>query len=191
MEPSPFEIDLAMAQALAAATPGLALRSLANHQGWILEPLDQPATLHVMAGLVDPAPDQLPEFLSELESRAQHNERYKIFSLPDCARMSREGWPAGPFLRTPDYANRLYLIYAAQRQFASPGGPESASPLVVRKATALARLETLTEKIAAQFYPDEPAHSLARQLLLSMAAPPTPISLNSAWLQLTRSSAGW
>jgi hypothetical protein len=175
MEPTPYEIDIAMAKAWAASTPGLQLRWLTEHQGWVLEADEAPARLHLMAGIVNPSPEVLPELCRELKSLAQQNPCYKIFSLPDCARMRKEDLSAAPFQRTPPYADRHYLLCDAERAFSHPGeaafhpGEAACDPLVLRKAVDPERLEILIKKMAQQFYPEEPAASLALQVLSGMS----------------------
>jgi hypothetical protein len=169
MEPTPYEIDLALAEAWAAATPGLKLRYLAQKQGWVLEADEKPATLHETAGLINPTPELVPELLAELNSLAVMNHRFKMFSLPDCARMRMEDWPAEPFQIVPDYANRHYLIYEAWRPVTPSKKFAAPPPILVRPAKSQDRLETLIQILAAQFYPEEPAHSQARQLFGKMA----------------------
>jgi hypothetical protein len=170
MEPTSYEIDIALAEAWAASTPGLRIRYLARKQGWVLEALEKPATLVETAGLLNPPPELFPVLLSELQSFASTNGNFEMFSIPDCARMIQEGWNAEPFRWMGEYANCHCLIHDVRRQFALPRrGHHKTSPVMVRRAYNHSRLETLVKKLAAQFYPEEPRHTLALALLQGMA----------------------
>jgi hypothetical protein len=175
MEPTPYEIDIAMAKAWAASTPGLRMRWLTDNQGWVLEAQETPASLHTMAGFVNPTPEVFPLLRRELESLARQTACYKIFSLPDCSRMRQEDWSAAPFQRTPPYADRHYLLCEAGRAFSFTGGaaadPDVAAcdPLVLRRSVDPARLGSLIRKMAGQFYPEQSARRLALQVFSGMA----------------------
>ncbi len=173
MEPTPYDIDIALAEAWAASVPGLRVHYLAEKQGWFLEALEKPATLLETAGLLNPSPELFPVLLSELRPLALVNINFQMFSIPDCSRMIREGWNAEPFRWMGEYASCHCLIHDAGRQLVLPrAGDHTTSPVMIRRACNHSRLETLIKKLVAQFYPEEPRHTLALALLQGMADNP-------------------